>query len=261
MSTKRRKKTQSFYIFGKNPVFEYLSRNPEQMMRILVSDALPVGEFSRITERAKQERIPVSRVAKKNLTRYVGDVSHQGVIALVRTFPCTELDDFLGALHTEENPLVLVLDHIQDPHNFGAIVRTAVAAGVSGIFIAKDNQASITGTVFKTSAGTILSIPIIRVANLAHAVGKLKKRGFWIASFNLPEEGERESVYWEHQVANDPMVFVFGSEGKGVSDRMKKESDFILSIPMENSVESLNVSVSVAIAVYEWKRQKAQHHH
>lgn len=253
---KRRKKTQSFYIFGKNPVYEYLSRNPEQMIRILVSDALPAGEFSRIAERAKQERIPVSRVARKNLTRYVGDVSHQGVIALVKSFPYQELNHFLEELDIEEKPLVLMLDHIQDPHNFGATVRTAVAAGVSAIFIAKDNQASITGTVFKTSAGTILSIPIIRVANLAHAVGKLKKRGFWVASFDLPDEEGRGTAYWEQQLASDPMVFVFGSEGKGVSDRMKKESDFILSIPMENNVESLNVSVSVAVAIYEWKRQR-----
>ncbi len=256
MNIKRRKKNQSFYIFGRNPVYEYLTRRPEQMMRILLSDSLSREELSRFTEYAKKERIPVSRVVKKNLTRYVGDVSHQGVVALVKAFPYTELEDFLDTIEEIENPLILALDHIQDPHNFGAIVRTAVAAGVHGILITKDNQSPVNGTVFKTSAGTILSIPIIRVANLAHAVNKFKKKRFWVASFDLPDEGERESFYWNHQLADDPMVFVFGSEGKGVSDRMKKESDFILSIPMEHKVESLNVSVSVAVALYEWKRQR-----
>ena len=114
------------------------------------------------------------------------------------------------------------------------------------------------GTVFKTSAGTILSIPIVRVANISHAIGKLRKKDFWVASFDTPESEDRIShkFYWDFNLVESPMVFVFGSEGRGVSDRVKKESDFIFSIPMENGVESLNVSVSVAVALYEWKRQK-----
>ena len=257
---KRKKKQQSFYIFGKNPVAEYLSRKPEQVLRVLISDSLPQGESSPLMELAKKERIPVSKISKKNFSRYVGDVSHQGVVALVKTFPYLALEDFLEILEEKKGtqPLVLILDHIQDPHNFGAIVRTAVAAGIDGIIIPKDNQAPVNGTVFKTSAGTILSIPIVRVANISHAIGKLRKKDFWVASFDTPEDEDTKpyTLYWNSHLVESPMVFVFGSEGKGVSERVKKESDFIFSIPMDNGVESLNVSVSVAVALYEWKRQK-----
>jgi len=152
-----------------------------------------------------------------------------------------------------KSPAVLILDQIQDPHNFGAILRTAAATGIAGVIIAKDRQAPVNGTVFKTSAGAALRIPIVRVSNLRHAILKLKKRRFWVYALDA-SEGAR--VFWDESYVNEAHAFILGSEGKGVSHGLLEESDGKLMIPMERGVESLNVSVAAALILYEWKRQQ-----
>ena len=258
MKFKRQKKDHSFYIYGKNPVFEYIAHNPRDIFRIFVSDHVSANEFQEILNQTKGERIPVSRVSPKKMKDYVGDVSHQGIVALVKSFPYSDLDTFLEERDEweDERPLVILLDKIQDTHNFGAIIRSAAAVGASAVIIAKDSQAPVNGTVFKTSAGTALLVPIIQVSNISHALMKLQKYGFWVAAVDMDEDNKHPLVYWEQNYTDSPMAFVFGAERKGVSDIVKKKSDYIVSIPMENGVESLNVSVSAALVMYEWKRQR-----
>lgn len=249
-------KKESFYIYGKKPIEEQLMRNPENVIRIFISDKMAVhyGGFKELKEFAKNHRIPINPVTKQKIQEYVGDVNDQGVIALLKRPEYVDYDSWIDTLDIQKNPAILILDHVEDVHNFGAIVRTAAAAGVAGVIIAKDHQAPINAVVYKTSAGALVKIPIVRVSNINQVIEKLKKNKFWIAAVDIREEGTTDS-FWNHQY-DVPMAFVLGSEGSGVSQRTRELSDFVISIPMENEVESLNVSVAAAVVLYEWKRQQ-----
>ena len=143
-------------------------------------------------------------------------------------------------------------------HNFGAILRTAAATGVAGVIVPKDSQAPINGTVYKTSAGAVAKIPVVRVSNINQIIEKLKKNKFWTAAIDMDEEAnskqQKKNQLW-NQTFDTPMAFIMGAEGKGVSVKTKEHADYIISIPMENDIESLNVSVAAAVVLYEWKRQ------
>ena len=149
---------------------------------------------------------------------------------------------------------MLVLDKLEDVGNFGAIIRTAAAVGVSAIFVSGDNQAPVNGTVFKTSAGNILKVKIIKTPNINQIIKKLKELKFWTYAVDMPENAKGGDL-WDQKFDTNT-AFVLGGEGKGVSEKVRENCDFITPIPMENGVESLNVSVSGAIAMYEWKRQQ-----
>ncbi|MDD3693888.1 MAG: 23S rRNA (guanosine(2251)-2'-O)-methyltransferase RlmB [Candidatus Pacebacteria bacterium] len=248
---------ESFYIYGKKPIEEQLLRNPENILRIFISDKMAdlYGGVKDLREKAKEHRIPVNPVTKQKIKEYVGDVNDQGVIALIKRAEYQDFDEWIETLNIEDNPAVLVLDHIEDIHNFGALVRTAAAVGVAGVIVAKDRQAPINAISYKTSAGTIVKVPIVRVSNINHSIEKLKKSRFWIAAVDMDEEGLSQPL-WKHSLHDSPMAFVLGGEGKGVSEKTREHSDYILSIPMENNVESLNVSVAAAVVLYEWKRQQ-----
>lgn len=243
--------TKPFYIYGKKPVEELLLRNPENVIRIFVSDTL--SETSELSSYTRNYRIPMNKVGRKQLKEYVGDVNDQGVVALVRTAPYQEFNTWLPTLNTENNPAVVILDHIEDTHNFGAILRTAAAFGVAGVIVAKDHQAPLNGTVFKTSAGAAITIPVVQVSNINQAIKKLQDAGFWIAALETPKS--ENDIIWKHTF-DTPMAFVAGSEGKGISHKTKEYSDFTVSLPLESTVESLNVSVAVACVLSEWKRQQ-----
>ena len=255
-------KSDNFYIFGKKPIEEQLLKNPENIMRIFISDFLIKHEAASaqiIRDHAKEHHIPVSSISKNNIKKYVGDVNTQGVIALVKKHHFYTFDEWEEEVYARKKDLgekqaVLILDGVQDTHNYGAILRSAAAVGVSAVFVPKDRQAPVNGTVFKTSAGAILRVPIVQVANINQSILKLQKMRFWVAAVDMERE-EKESQSLFTQNLDDNMAFVLGSEGKGISEKTREHSDFILFIPMENGVESLNVSVAAAVVLYEWKRQ------
>lgn len=249
-------KGDTFYIYGKKPVEEQLMRNPENVMRVFVSDKMAAkdGGLQNLRDFAKKNRIPLNPVTKMKIQDYVGDVNDQGIIALLKRPEYVEFDAWFETIDMESMPCVLVLDHVEDTHNFGAILRTAAAAGIAGVIVAKDRQAPINGTVYKTSAGALTHVPIVRVSNINQAISRLKEAHFWVSAIDMDENSKRPLSLWQ-QKFDSATAIVMGGEGKGVSEKVAENSDFIVSIPMENQVESLNVSVAAAIVMYEWKRQ------
>lgn len=239
------------HIFGKNPIEEILLTKPSLVLRVYAKEGIPDFELASLIPYLKKNKIPFMKVPEKKLEQLAPGVSHQGFVAEIKEYPLQDLHTALEKTDIDSNPAFLVLDEIQDPHNYGAIIRSAAAAGVNGIIVAKNNQAGITGTVFKTSAGSLSRVPIIQVSNIATTLLQLKEKGFWVAGLAM----EGTANYWQQELSG-PMVFVVGNEGHGLRDLTKKRCDYILSIPMEEGVESLNASVSAALLLYEWRRQK-----
>ncbi len=247
--------THDFYIYGKNAVVEQLKSNPKALKRIYIKDGVKQSGFEEIRSLALKNRIAVNAIDEKQIKGYLKDeVNHQGVIALSKPFEYANFDEWLHGLDLATMPTVLILDHIQDVSNLGAIIRTATAAGCAGIIAAELNQAPITSAVYKTSAGTVGKIPVIQVGNINQTIEKLKKSGFWICGLGM-EDTKTQSV-WSYEFT-EPTALVVGNEGEGLREKTAEHCDTILSIPMHNDVESLNASVSVAIACYEILRQRS----
>ena len=159
--------------------------------------------------------------------------------------------NWIDELTPDSNSAILLLDEIEDPHNLGAILRTAAAAGIAAVLVPKHRQAPVSATVMKTSAGTAGRIPIVRIGNLNQTILELKDMGFWIAGLDQ----NADSRIWD-QTYDVPMAFIIGNEGRGMRKKTSEHCDFLLSIPMKNDVESLNASVSASLVCYEWRRQK-----
>lgn len=249
----------SFYIFGRNAVEEAIENNPKNITSVffIEQDKKKVNKFSFSTEDLRKWNINFETVNKDFVFKNVGDVNHQGVVAVVKNFNYLNLDDFKNKLKAggkDKKHMIVLLDRIEDTHNFGAIIRSAAASGASAIFVTDKNQAPVNGTVFKTSAGNINKIDIVRVKNLSDAILKLKKFNFWFYGLGM-SANKKQNIFVKEFKENT--AFVLGSEGEGVSDRVMKNCDEVVSIPMEGGVESLNVSVSGAVAMYEWKRQNS----
>lgn len=239
------------YIYGKNTVEEQLKTAPERIDKIFLKRHLKGSAVSSIISHASNNRIPVVEVPGTKLFDLVGKVNDQGVVASVSMAIYIEFEEWLESFTPSNNTAVLLLDEIEDPHNFGAILRTAAAAGIDAIIVPKHRQAPVNATVFKTSAGTAGRIPIVRAVNLNQAILSLKEHRFWIAGLDQ----NADTLLWE-QTFDVPMAFVIGNEGRGMRKKTGEHCDFLLSIPMKNSVESLNASVSAALVCYEWRRQK-----
>lgn len=239
------------FIFGKKPVEEQLTSTPEKIDKIYLKRDM-VGSFvTKIRSIASENRIPIVEVPGNKLFDLVGKVNDQGVVASIAQAEYEEFEDWLENITPDKDMAILLLDEIEDPHNFGAILRTAAAAGIHAIIVPKHRQAPVNATVFKTSAGTAGRIPIVRAVNLNQAILALKENSFWIAG--LDQDGD--SLLWD-QTFDVPMAFVIGNEGRGMRKKTGEHCDFLLSLPMMNNVESLNASVSAALVCYEWRRQK-----
>jgi len=238
------------YIYGKNPLLEQLKNEPEKIEKIFLRENLRGSYVNDIKSHASQNRIPVSFVPGTKLFDLVGKVNDQGAVALVSPVSYLEFHDWLKSLNPDPKTAILILDEIEDPHNFGAILRSAAAAGINAVLVPKHRQSPVNATVFKTSAGTAGRIPIVRVGNLNQAILELKKHAFWIAGL----EQSAEKILWSLD-ATTPLAFVIGSEGQGIRKKTTEHCDFLYRIPMENKVESLNASVSAALVCYEWKRK------
>lgn len=249
---KQKEKQDALYIYGRHPVEEMLTLKPKSVVKFFFKENIDLAYRKKIEQRAKTYHIVCSFIDDNRIRRYIGEVNHQGVIAQIGSIEYAELKPWLDTLDLKRNPAVVVMDELTDPHNVGAIIRTASALGVSGIIVGKHNQAPISGTVLKTSAGTALRMPIIRVANINAALDTLKEKGFWIAG--LAAGGD--TIIWKQDM-DMPLAFVVGSEGEGIREKTLQRADFIITIPMENNVESLNASVSTALVLYEWKRSQS----
>ena len=188
------------------------------------------------------------------MEKIANNKNYQGVIAFVPPFSYCEIEDILEyAKEKNEEPFVLILDGIEDPHNLGAIIRTAETAGMHGIIIPKRRSASVNSTVSKVSSGAVEYMKIARVTNITDAIDKLKKEGLWICGTDINTD-----KYYYNQDLTGPIGIVIGNEGKGISEKVKKNCDFLIKIPMRGRVTSLNASVSTGIIIYEALKQRLQ---
>ncbi|WP_138430573.1 23S rRNA (guanosine(2251)-2'-O)-methyltransferase RlmB [Fodinibius saliphilus] len=244
-------KDTSIYIYGRNTVREALTNEAEKVEKIFVRDSIHDSNISTIFEVASQHNIPISHVPGSKLYDLVGGVNDQGVVALRSEVSYLNFGEWLDSIDTSTYPAILLLDEIEDPGNFGAMLRTAAAAGISAVLVPKHRQAPVNATVYKTSAGTAGRIPIVRAGNLNQAILKLKDEGFWIGGLDM----SGDQSLWDLEV-DRALAFVIGNEGSGISEKTLEHCDYKFSIPMENHVESLNASVSAALLCYEWHRKK-----
>ncbi len=246
---------KDFYIYGRNAILEQLMHHPKNLKRIMIKDGVKASGFEQIRELAHKNHIPVTTTDEKEVTKLLKDeVSHQGIIALSRPFEYTNFEEWMHVVDVNTMPTVLILDHIMDVSNLGAIIRSATAAGVAAIIVAELNQAPVTSAVYKTSAGTVGRVPLIQVGNLNQIVERLKKAGFWVAGLAMDIDGGSTDL-WQYTF-DTPTVVIIGGEGDGIRQKTREHCDVLLSIQMENSVESLNAAVSSALVCYEIKRQR-----
>lgn len=242
--------TDSFFIWGYNSCDETLNTKPEKIEKIYLQEGKSFDNIVKIKNLAAKYKVQITNIPSIKIKNMIGEVNHQGIVMLMRGFEYVELDTFLKDLNINNNPCVVILDEIEDTHNVGAIIRSSVAAGVSAVIIPKHRGAPINGTVYKTSAGLIDKIPIIKVSNINSAIDKLKQKKFWI--FGL--DGLNGKNMWEQDLKG-PTCIIVGNEEIGIRAKTSEHCDFLLSIPMSKKAESLNASVSAALAIYEWKRQ------
>lgn len=237
-------------IVGRNPVMEAL-KSGKALDTIYVNENAG-GSIGAITRIARERGIVIKNVSDQKLTQMCGGASHQGIIASGACAEYVSVEDILAISKKKGTaPFIIICDEIEDPHNLGAIIRTAEAAGADGIIIPKRRSASLNATVFKTSAGAASWLPVARVANLGAAIDELKKNGIWI--YGTDAGGENYS----HTSFTGPIGLVIGSEGFGMGRLIRDKCDFLVKLPMYGKITSLNASVAAGIFMYEAVRQRA----
>lgn len=240
-------------LVGRNAVTEAL-KSGRGINKLWIASGDREGSVSEIAALAKERGIVVQYVERAKIESLAGGHRHQGVLAYVAPVPYAELDDILKAAEEKgEAPFLVLLDELEDPHNLGALLRTADATGVHGILIPKRRSVSLNATVAKTSAGAVEYVPVARIGNIAQTLKKLKEKGLWVAGADM----DGEKAYYEADLTG-PLVLVVGSEGRGMSRLTKEACDFIVSMPMVGRINSLNASVAGSILMYESMRQRLQ---
>ncbi|MGI9534177.1 MAG: 23S rRNA (guanosine(2251)-2'-O)-methyltransferase RlmB, partial [Thermodesulfobacteriota bacterium] len=232
-------------------VTDILNFSPSLINEIYLLNTDSSKKFSDIVKSATEKNIKISYIEKRDLDRVSTNSNHQGIAANIKEF---EYVDFQELIEIKNNRFYLVLDHIEDPHNLGAIIRTANFFGVDGIVLPKDRAAAVTPTVIKTSSGAAATIPISRVSNLGNAIKELKKKNFWVVG---ADTSAKKTVY-DSRVGDLDIALVIGSEGKGISRKIKEQCDFLFSIPKLGNVDSLNASVASGVMIYELKKQQGE---
>lgn len=239
-------------IYGKNPVIEALAA-AQPINKIYLAAGPKHAAEQKIIQLARQNGIPVREVDRKKLAEMAGHDKTQGVVAILTEIGYGSIDDiFNRAAQRQEPPLIAILDEIQDPHNFGAIIRSAEAFGFHGIVFPKDRSVGLTDTVAKTSAGAVSHIPMVRVQNLAQWIKEIKSQNVWIAG----ADQQAERSLFEADL-NRPLAVVIGSEGKGMRRLIKESCDFLVRIPMVGQINSLNASVAAALIFCEARKQRS----
>ena len=237
-------------IIGRNAVSEAL-KSERAIDTLLVLRGERNGSIGRIIAECRDKGIVVKEVDKKKLDFMCGQGNHQGVAAYAAVHEYAEVEDiFALAQERGEEPFIIICDELSDPHNLGAIIRTAECTGAHGVIIPKRRNASLTWAVGKSSAGAVEYVPVARVGNLASTIEDLKKRGLWVYCADM------DGSSWCQTDFSGGVALVVGSEGSGVSRLIKEKSDFVLSLPMRGKITSLNASVAASILMYEVARQR-----
>ena len=238
-------------VEGRNSVIELLESGKD-INKIFITRGEKHGSINKIISMAKQRKIIIVEKDKKQMDSMAKIQNSQGVIAQVPPFEYCEVEDILEyAKSKNEDPFLLILDGIEDPHNLGSIIRTAETAGVHGVIIPKRRAAAVNGTVNKVSAGAVEHMKIARVTNISDTIEKLKKEGLWICGTDI-----NTNKYYYEQDLTGPIGIVIGNEGSGMSKLVTKSCDFLVKIPMLGKVTSLNASVSTGIVLYEAVKQR-----
>ena len=235
-----------FFVCGVHPVEETLDVLPKTILgesRLWIAESRSQTDIQAILASAAQKHVPVMSCAMSALDEKAGETRHQGVLLEVRAFPYSDLDEVLS--QASSKPLLVVLDQIQDPHNLGAIMRTAACVGADGIIIEKNRSVSLNATVAKVSAGAIDIIKVAEVTNLSQALKALKKEGYWVIGASLKTEKDYRSVDYDM-----PLVLVVGSEGEGMRRLVEENCDILVKMPLCNDMDSLNASVAAGIMLY-----------
>lgn len=236
-------------IFGRNSVIEALEAS-RKLEKVLVLDG-GTGSLRKIIGMAKDSGVRVEFVDRKTLDRLSGGANHQGVIAKGQVFEYSNVDSICEAAATNgEDPFILILDGIEDPHNLGAILRTGECAGVHGVIIPERRAASVDSVAMKVAAGAAEYVKVARVKNLSRTLDELKNKGVWIVGLDMNGE-----LYYEQNLKG-PIALVVGNEGKGISRLVKEKCDYMISVPLKGKVSSMNASNAVAVAVYATLRQR-----
>ncbi len=238
-------------VIGRKPVLEAI-KSGEEIDRIMISFGQKGGVIDSILNAAKKEKIKVSQLSPQKFKESEKGLNSQGVIAFINDLNMWEVETLVSQSKKSDNPLILILDEIQDTHNMGAIFRSAEASGVDGIIITQRNTAPLNETVEKTSAGAISHVKIAQVSNLFQAMEHLKDNGFWIYGSSL---GKDSQIYSE-QNYKGAVAIVVGNEEKGIRKSISEHCDHLIQIPMLGKTQSLNVSVATGIILYEVVRQR-----
>ncbi len=239
------------FVAGRNSVAEVL-KSGRSINKILVAKGERHGAIKEIIGQARSQGLVVQEVDPAKLDQITEGMRHQGVVAMVAPVAYAELEDILGkAQESGEQPFIVLLDELEDPHNVGAILRTSDATGVHGVLLPKRRSSRLTATVAKTSAGAVEYVPVARIGNISQTLKKLKKQGLWVVGADM--DGDKN--YYEADLTG-PIVVVVGSEGQGMGRLTKEECDFVVRIPMKGKITSLNASVACSLLLYEVLRQR-----
>lgn len=236
---------QTDFVIGRHAAEASLNSD-HSINKVFIQEGLKSDAVNKLARKAEKRGLIVQRVTKKKLDTLSDRQNHQGIVLAVSAFQYADLDDIFSlAKEREEEPFILILDSIEDPHNLGSILRTADAAGVHGVIIPKRRAVGLTSTVAKTSTGAIERVPVVQVNNLVNTVKKLKDRGVWIFGTDMKGTDYRR---WD---AKGSVGLIIGNEGKGIARLLKDNVDQMLSIPMVGEVQSLNASVAAGLLIYQ----------
>ena len=239
-------------IWGRQPVREALA-GQVPLLRIFIQEGSAGPIITEIKQRAVELSIPLEPLPRVKLDSMVKGESHQGLVAHVAPYRYHDVDELLEQAGLSNTlPFLLVLDHLQDPHNLGSLLRTAAAAGVDGVILPRDRACGITPAVYKTSAGNVIHLSVARVVNIGREIDRLKAEGYWIAGADM----SGAQPFYDAELPF-PLVLVLGAEGKGISRLVREKCDLLLRIPMAKEVMSLNVSVAGGIIIYDIYRRRA----
>lgn len=237
-------------VAGRNAVMEVL-KGSRSVNKLMIANGSTEGSIKEIIAVAKEKGVNIQYWDRSKLDSIARGIRHQGVLAQVAPVQYAELEDILQvAKDRNEPPFIVLLDELEDPHNLGAILRTADAAGVHGVLIPKHRSCPLSATVAKTSAGAVEHVPVARVGNLVQTIKKLKQEGLWVAAADMDGKD-----YYDTDLTG-PLLLIIGSEGQGVGRLVKEQCDFVVRIPMVGKINSLNASVAGSILMYEAMKQR-----
>lgn len=242
---KKNRYTDDELLIGRNPVAEALSSG-RPLIKVMIAKGGVTGSAVEIAAKAKKAGVPIQEVDRKKLDYMTSGAAHQGIAALCAVREYSSVEDILGLAESRgEAPFIIILDEIEDPHNLGAIIRSAECAGAHGVIIKKRRSAGLTYTAYKASAGALEYLPVARVTNIADTIDQLKERNIWVYGADMNGEDYLRTDF------GGAVALVIGNEGKGISRLVREKCDVIVSLPLKGRINSLNASVAAGILMYK----------